>query len=630
MTGTQSSIWELLDIAPTQDVKIVAEAVAAQINQYDEPAKIQQLEAAWDTYRSAQKTQADQANLVSKEPSLISEKSESNALEKASADESFNKATEALSVTPNSELSFQNSMLGAEYASAVCTGEANTNENINENTEAVSQANCQVTPPVTLQSQVETFLNRMLKALNTSEQPHEVTKWETILNDPSLTDPTFVDAANFSVFHLIVSQHHSSDAVLPNDIGEQLSHIFNWREQESSLRRYFSNDEVEAGLGLIYGNAYVAPTSSKTQAKRLSSQGHVASARRNFAIYALFGVMVLFLFIGLNQVDLSVASLGEEEAPVLPTEPYWAEDLTVCNQAKPLAEDEAFAQCLALAEQGRVFAQMRVAWLFFKSEDEDHLQISYDWMSKAGNYDDTSKLLSAIMLLAHGTTAEDKLKGYKGIIKQADSGFAGAEAYLALLYLLDQNLLEKTANPVWLLEKAHRSDVGYVGVWDLLRIYLNGLETRVDKNKAVALIRDYADSFFPTSANNAAWMIATSKDLDVFKSSDAVQWAESVVQDPNYSDNFGFVDTLAAAYAADGQFERAIAKQKQAIALLEQSEYRNETDLKEFNSRLAAFSGGQSVAYFDMVIGASQLFPAMKQKLERLLLEELKLATTQP
>ena len=49
MTGTQSSIWELLDIAPTQDVKIVAEAVAAQINQYDEPAKIQQLEAAWDT-----------------------------------------------------------------------------------------------------------------------------------------------------------------------------------------------------------------------------------------------------------------------------------------------------------------------------------------------------------------------------------------------------------------------------------------------------------------------------------------------------------------------------------------------------------------------------------------------------
>ena len=55
MTGTQSSIWELLDIAPTQDVKIVAEAVAAQINQYDEPAKIQQLEAAWDTYRSAQK-----------------------------------------------------------------------------------------------------------------------------------------------------------------------------------------------------------------------------------------------------------------------------------------------------------------------------------------------------------------------------------------------------------------------------------------------------------------------------------------------------------------------------------------------------------------------------------------------
>ena len=624
MTGTQLSIWELLDITPTKDVKIVAEAVAAQLNQHNDAAKIEQLETAWRAYQTAQ---VEQANWVSIRPPATMAKSNTNVLINTSSDEQPDKLREGTSIatdlTPSSTTT----------ASIVDADPVNIHEvSRDEAVEVEPQLAYESKALPTLQSQVESFLDRILNAINTSAQQHDSDVWQPVLNDPSLTQPTFVEAASFSVFHLIVSQHNACHFTPSDSVAEQLWRVFNWREQESSLRRYFSRHEVETGLALIYGNEYTASTAIGEEKRRNSSfwSNSTVSARRNVAVYVLIGMLVMFSFMGLNQVDLAVYDWSQEEAPVMPTEPYWAEDLTVCNQAKSIVEDEAFAQCLALAEQGRVFAQMRVAWLFFESEDEDHLQMSYDWMLKAGNYDDTSKLLSKILLLVHGTTPEDKLKGYKGIVREADSGFAGAEAYLALLYLLDQNLLEKTANPVWLLEKAYRNDADYVDVWDLIRIYLNGLETKVDKNKAVALMTAYANSFFPTSANNAAWMIATAKDHDAFKPSDAVLWAESVVQDPNYSNNFGFIDTLAAAYAADGQFERAVTKQKQAIALLEKSEYRNETDLEQFNSRLMAFSKGQSVAYLDIVVDANRLFPMMKKELEHVLLEELKLATVQP
>lgn len=517
MTGTQTTIWDLLEIAPTQDPAIVADALSVQLEIHaDDPVKIQQLQDAWQAYR---------ANI----PNNLSTFGESSNVKPdtptdASSPETLSQESDqALDTSPNK------------------TGLDETN--------------------------AEQLQTQEQSAENQTPEHAAITPPDPMPEPESIAEPIAVEA----------------------------------------------NPEQQIVL------AAASPATNNS-----------SSPSRNFAASIALGAFLIAILVGVSQIDSLFPELGEDNESVVQYEPYWAEDLNVCNQAKQVAEDDAFTQCLTLAEQGRVYAQMRVAWLFFESEDENHLQTSYDWMSKAGSFDETSRLLSKIMLFVHGTTEDDKLRGYKGIVKQADSGFAGAEAYLALLYLLEQNLQDKTANPVWLLEKAHRNDSAYVGVLDLVRIYLNGLATRVNEDKAVSIMKKYADSFFPTSANNAAWMIATSRDSQVFSPADAVKWAQSVVNDPSHSKNFGFIDTLAAAYAADGQFDLAIAEQKKAIALLKESQYSNETDLKEFNARLQAFTEGRKVTYFDMIVDAGQLFPAMKQELENLLLDELKFATEQP
>lgn len=481
----------------------------------------------------------------------------------------------------------------------------------------------------------------MLQQIETALNSHIA---EQAINDSAeLSPPSSESASSESVSNNLSTDNHSSLPEQQIELSEPKNELTAVEHTsttcaDSSQNPPADNTPITNTSSMQVSSASVSGSVSNSlsdselspRIELLYNQQQAPNKRRGFVPYFALAALFVLLLVGNSSIELVDLGFESEEPQVVLREPYWAEDLNVCNQAKQVQEDGAFEQCLALAEQGRVYAQMRVAWLFFDSEDDENLQASYDWMAKAGIYDDTSKLLSKIMLFVHGNSEDDKLRGYKGIVKQADAGFAGAEAYLALLYLLEENPLQKTANPIWLLEKAYRNDASYVGVLDLVRIYLNGLATRVDENKAVTVMREYADSFFPTSANNAAWMIATSQDLRVFSPSDALAWAKSVVEDPSYSDNFGYVDTLAAAYAADGQFEQAVVEQKKAIELLQKSQYNNEQDLQDFNTRLTAFSEGKQVTYFDMGVDAKQLFPSMKQELESLFLNQLQFATEQP
>jgi tetratricopeptide (TPR) repeat protein len=108
-----------------------------------------------------------------------------------------------------------------------------------------------------------------------------------------------------------------------------------------------------------------------------------------------------------------------------------------------------------------------------------------------------------------------------------------------------------------------------------------------DSAEAIKLPRRAAESAEPQDLNELAWLLATSDDPKVRDGSNAVVFAERAValtkrKDPE------IMDTLAAAYAEAGQFEKAVTVQKEAVALMQDGEQRDdlENHLRLFSARI--------------------------------------------
>jgi len=107
--------------------------------------------------------------------------------------------------------------------------------------------------------------------------------------------------------------------------------------------------------------------------------------------------------------------------------------------------------------------------------------------------------------------------------------------------------------------------------------------------KTALALRDYkhVTRLKPNDAsayNGAAWLLATSKEADVRDGAQAVELARRAVSlKPG---NLNYIDTLAAAYAANNQFDKAVAEQEKAIAILRKTGEKSQEKLAKFQSRL--------------------------------------------
>jgi serine/threonine protein kinase len=81
------------------------------------------------------------------------------------------------------------------------------------------------------------------------------------------------------------------------------------------------------------------------------------------------------------------------------------------------------------------------------------------------------------------------------------------------------------------------------------------------------------------SRNNLAWFLATCNDPRIRDGQRAVRLAEQVVEATNRK-NSNSLDILAAAYAETGQFAKAIATEKQALAKAENAFYKKQYELR--------------------------------------------------
>lgn len=103
-----------------------------------------------------------------------------------------------------------------------------------------------------------------------------------------------------------------------------------------------------------------------------------------------------------------------------------------------------------------------------------------------------------------------------------------------------------------------------------------------------------ADQGHHGAQNSLAWIHAADQNSGLHDGKKAVAYAEKAIASARH---FTYLDTYAAALARDGQFEKAIRIEEEAISLLEKNteipEANRKAALERFRKRLALYMSGQ-------------------------------------
>lgn len=106
----------------------------------------------------------------------------------------------------------------------------------------------------------------------------------------------------------------------------------------------------------------------------------------------------------------------------------------------------------------------------------------------------------------------------------------------------------------------------------------------------------------PAAINTLAWLLATTDDAEIRNHNEAAYLADQACKLTEYK-NPSFLDTLAAAYAAAGRFDDAVATEEKVLAMLKKT--RQKSFISDAEKRLSLYKAGK--AYIEKLPAASDL-----------------------
>jgi len=243
------------------------------------------------------------------------------------------------------------------------------------------------------------------------------------------------------------------------------------------------------------------------------------------------------------------------------------------------------------AEQGDLPSQHQLGVVLLKGAGvAQNPKEGFRWLAAASakNYAPSQFMCGTILNLAGQAD-----QGLELIQRAAEQGLPEAQMSLGLLYL-GEGVPKDIEQAIYWFRKAGDGGNGDAFT-NLGNIYCDGDGVPRDRRKGVGYHKKSADMGFLHGQNDYAWFLATSPEAEDRNGREAVRLAERAVRQRR---DCNTLDTLAAAYAEDGQFEKAVEAQKESIQKLKnldeetRKEWSNVATLEKAEMRLRLYQEG--------------------------------------
>lgn len=152
------------------------------------------------------------------------------------------------------------------------------------------------------------------------------------------------------------------------------------------------------------------------------------------------------------------------------------------------------------------------------------------------------------------------------LAKKAEQGDVGAQATLGWMYVKGEGVAKDYLKAVkWFGKAAEQGDASAQA--NLAWIYAKGKGVATDYAKAVKWFRKAAEQGNAKGQNGLAWFYATSPIPKYRNARGALEYAQQIVS--KEPEKWSFVSTLAAAYARNHEFDKAVVTEQKAFRLLQ-------------------------------------------------------------